>query len=84
MYEKEWDDRQLSLGNPRCMDTPTLIEWIQRQLESPEETTERHRVQLEKHQAWHRSNPGIYACCIQTSTFYQALRGMGLYGDTGS
>lgn len=37
-----WNENQLSLGKPRCMDTPTLIEWIQRQLETEEETHERH------------------------------------------
>lgn len=37
-----WNENQLSLGKPRCMDTPTLIEWIQRQLETSEETHARH------------------------------------------
>lgn len=37
-----WNENQLSLGKPRCMDTPTLIEWIQRQLETEEETHARH------------------------------------------
>lgn len=27
-----WDENQLSLGKPELMDTPTLIEWIDRQL----------------------------------------------------
>lgn len=37
-----WNENQLSLGKPRCMDTPTLIEWIQRQLETEAETHARH------------------------------------------
>lgn len=38
-----WDEDALSLGRPRAMDTPTLIEWIQRQLETEEETEARHQ-----------------------------------------
>lgn len=39
-----WSEQQLALGKPICMSTETLIEWIQRQLETPEETEARHRV----------------------------------------
>lgn len=62
----DWDDNQLSLGKPACMSTPTLIEWIQRELETPEETTRRHEAMAKMHELWHVQNPGIYACCIKT------------------
>lgn len=59
-----WDENSLSLGLPACMDTPTLIEWIQRQLETKEKTAERHGILREEHAAWHATTPGIYACCM--------------------
>lgn len=41
-----WDARVLELGKPDLMDTPTLIEWIERQLETPEETEARHAAMV--------------------------------------
>lgn len=60
----DWDDNQISLGKPECMSTPTLIEWIQRQLETPEETRARHDLMKIRHRIWHENTHGIYACCI--------------------
>lgn len=48
------------------MDTPTFLEWIQRQLETPEETAARLDALREEHEEWHRNTPGIYSCCIRT------------------
>jgi hypothetical protein len=65
----DWDERILELGNPELMDPPTLIEWIQRQLESEEDTKARHAEMSRLHRAWHRSGGGaglILACCIRT------------------
>lgn len=42
MYD--WNENALSLGRPDCMDTPTLIEWIQRQLETVEEIMDMRQV----------------------------------------
>lgn len=64
---KPWSDTGLSLGKPACMDTDTLIEWIQRQLETEAETRERHDEYLQAHRLWHELNPGIWACCITAS-----------------
>lgn len=48
MYD--WNENALSLGRPDYMDTPTLIEWIQRQLETVEETSARlNALQEERH-----------------------------------
>jgi len=37
----DWNENDLQRGKPALMDTPTLIEWIQRQLETVEETEAR-------------------------------------------
>lgn len=57
-----WDEDALSLGRPSCMDTPTLIEWIEQQLESKEETEVRHQVIAEARKS------AILSCCIQTGS----------------
>ena len=67
-----WDERALELGNPATMDAPTLVEWIQRQLETSEETAERHREERRLHRAWHETNPGgaiIAGCCLRMADF---------------
>lgn len=98
-HQPDWDDNQLSLGKPDCMDTPTLIEWIERQLETPAETKYRHTVMQADHLKWHEHNPGIYACCIQTGAlslrvpyvkknseelYQQALEAFRSYSDVES
>lgn len=40
----DWNENDLQRGKPALMDTPTLIEWIQRQLETLEETQERIKL----------------------------------------
>jgi hypothetical protein len=62
--QPDWDERVLLLGKPKLMDTPTLIEWIQRQLETPAQTLIRFLVMRREHREWHKSQPGIYTCCI--------------------
>jgi hypothetical protein len=47
------------------MDTSTLIEWIQQQLETKEETEARHQVLKDEHQRWHQESGVISACCIK-------------------
>ena len=59
-----WSERAIELGNPRVMDNATLIEWIERQLETEAETIRRHSLLHETHLQWHQSHPGIYTCCI--------------------
>lgn len=71
-HQPDWDERVLELGKPAIMDTPTLIEWIQRQLETPEETQNRRDEMAALHKEWHRTGAGrfgIYTCCITTSVF---------------
>lgn len=63
-----WDANALSLGAPHAMDTATFIEWLERQLETPEETENRQKAREERHFEWHTKNPGIYACCIRVGT----------------
>jgi len=61
-----WNEQDLELGHPSVMDTPTLIEWIQRQLETPEETKDRHYLEQLEHLKTHI--PGVIsACCIVAS-----------------
>lgn len=63
----DWDERALELDNPACMDVPTLVEWIQRHLETPAETAARHEDMRAKHFDWHVNGAGrglILACCI--------------------
>lgn len=60
----DWNEDALSLGRPKAMDTPTLIEWIERQLETPEEGVYRELMRSRLHQKWHDEHPGIYTCCI--------------------
>lgn len=60
----DWDNDQLSLGKPHCMDTLTLIEWIERQLETEQETRNRHEFMRELYKLWHGDHQGIYGCCI--------------------
>lgn len=65
----DWNNQQLELGRPAVMDTPTLIEWIQRQIETPQETLQRRQEMHLVHAEWHRTGSGrfgIYACCINT------------------
>jgi hypothetical protein len=67
--QPDWNEDQLSLGKPQAMDTPTLIEWIQRQLETPVQTLARFLQMQEEHREWHQSGGGagmILACCIRT------------------
>lgn len=82
MYERDWDERVLELNNPKIMDTPTFIEWIQRQLESPEETKARHAELDEKHAEWHRNTPGIFSCCIKIGTLSMNDVGEGEFDAT--
>lgn len=63
----DWDENALSLGVPRVMDTPTLIEWIQRQLETLDETEKRLEEMRRQHREWHQTAPGIFSCCIFTN-----------------
>lgn len=68
MYEIDWNGADLERGKPELMDNPTFIEWITRQLESPEETEAREQERQRKHAEWHKTAPGIYACCIRWQT----------------
>ncbi len=70
----DWDDNQLSLGKPALMSTPTLIEWIKRQLETPAQTQTRHEEMNQLHRLWHQTHPGIYACCISAGSLSWAGR----------
>lgn len=66
--QPDWSENALSLGKPELMDVPTLIEWIQRQLETKEETKARFDEMQRLHEEWHTSGVGawgIYACCIR-------------------
>ena len=62
----DWDERLVELGKPALMDIPSLIEWLRRQLETPEETAARHEEMDRLHREWHATAIGIYGCCIQT------------------
>lgn len=59
-----WNTQQLELGVPTLMDTVTLIEWIQQQLETERNTYARHEERRELHRLWHINTPGIFGCCI--------------------
>ncbi len=59
-----WDRNLLDLGAPYVMDTATFIEWLERQLETPEETEKRQQAREDRHREWHRTAIGIYSCCI--------------------
>lgn len=59
-----WSERAIELGNPKVMDNATLIEWIERQLETEAETIRRHALLHQTHENWHQSHPGLWSCCI--------------------
>lgn len=58
-----YDAHALELGVPAAMDTPTFIEWTERQIETPEETAARVERRRERHREWHRNAGGIWSCC---------------------
>lgn len=61
------DQTALERGKPELMSTETLIEWIQRQLETKAETEARCRAKAQAHRRWHETHLGIVSgCCIQT------------------
>lgn len=64
----DWNPDDLKRGKPELMDNPTYIEWMNRQLETEEETIQRLNLMKEEHMEWHRNTPGIFTCCIQVTT----------------
>lgn len=62
---KNYEDHLIELGVIAAMDDDTYLEWMRRQLETPEETTARHEARKARHKEWHRTTPGIFGCCIK-------------------
>jgi hypothetical protein len=74
-----WSEQELELGNPRVMSNGSLIEWIERQLETPAQTTRRHQLLDQTHEQWHDTHPGVHACCFRGRP--QMSLGIDLLGD---
>jgi hypothetical protein len=79
-FTPSWDEHLLKSGNPRLMPTLTLIEWIERQLESEDQTRIRHQLLAETHRQWHEGHAGIYTCCIQGTLRHSTAERMKAIG----